>query len=101
VKKIKTIAIIGRRWFDRVNGNTYFVEVTMPSYGCYTLDLYCDRDNADHEYGEFPNRYTGHSQRKCISYAKRDGWRFDPSGTVICPQCAKAQNNANDHFPNN
>ena len=29
VKKGDSIAIIGRRWFDRVNGNTYFSSVAV------------------------------------------------------------------------
>ena len=29
MKKIKSITIIGRRWFDKINGNTYFSSVGL------------------------------------------------------------------------
>jgi hypothetical protein len=64
--------------------------------GCYTLDLYCDRDNPDgytiadipeHGFREFPHQFTGHTEGVCMRDAKRRGWRFQ-DGKAYCPRCA-------------
>lgn len=56
--------------------------------GCYTLDLYCDRDSLRHKYGEFPHQYTGKTESSCRRQARLDGWRLNlRTGTDICPAC--------------
>jgi hypothetical protein len=67
----------------------------MPKIGCYTLDLYCDQEdldfesckNSEHEYGEFPHSFWGHTESECIKQAKRQGWRFHTNGLTSCPKC--------------
>jgi hypothetical protein len=64
--------------------------------GCYSLDLYCDRDNPDgytiadipeHGFREFPHQFTGHTEGVCMRDARRRGWRF-ADGKSYCPKCA-------------
>lgn len=71
----------------------------MAVIGCYTVDLYCDRDGTS--YGESCRyrradytggaqaQYTGHTERDCLTDARSDGWKFYQSATIaICPACS-------------
>jgi len=72
----------------------------MAVIGCYTMDLYCDRDGdpygsacrhrrADYT-GGAQAQYTGDTEAWCIRHARADGWKFNRSRTAaICPECAK------------
>ena len=58
--------------------------------GCYVLDLYCDLENPDHKYDEFPHQYTAETGGKCRKDARREGWKLNLwEGTAICPKCNK------------
>lgn len=68
----------------------------------YLLDLYCDNPDSDvhrhgyydiaSDYTQFPFSYTADG-KGCYSevrrLAKKDGWKFNRDGTVLCPKCAK------------
>lgn len=65
----------------------------MSDIGCYSLDLYCDVFNEDHQPGEFPHIYTNNQancKALCYKAARADGWiinsKFD---RAFCPKCAK------------
>ena len=55
--------------------------------GCYSLDLYCDNEDAHiHEHYSF--EATGRSRAQCLRAAKRAGWAVDSrKRTVRCPKC--------------
>jgi|OpeIllAssembly_1097287.scaffolds.fasta_scaffold00112_9 hypothetical protein len=57
--------------------------------GCYTLDLYCDAENPDHQYGEFPHQFFHERGSVCRSRARRAGWILSrrPGGD-LCPKCS-------------
>ena len=71
----------------------------MAVIGCYSMDLYCDRDGdiygtacrkRKNDYSGGPHaQYTGHTERDCLTDARQDGWKFYQSATIaICPDCA-------------
>ena len=57
--------------------------------GCYSLDLYCDNEDAHKgEYPTFSFESTGRSRAQCLRAAKRAGWAVDiRKRTVRCPKC--------------
>lgn len=56
--------------------------------GCYTLDMYCDKENPEHKYGEFPHQFSGEEYgATCRKYARQAGWTFHKDGTHSCPKC--------------
>jgi len=64
--------------------------------GCYTLDLYCDAENPDHQYGEFPHQFFHERGSVCRSRAS-PGWldsqppaRWGPLPEVQRKEAAKA-----------
>ena len=57
--------------------------------GCYTLNCYCDHENPDHRWNEFPHQYTGQTEGQCKKQARSQGWRFHSDGTATCPKCMK------------
>ena len=58
--------------------------------GCYSLHLYCSRDNPEHGFGEFPHQFTGETGKECRAKARICGWRLDmKSNTAVCPKCAR------------
>lgn len=67
--------------------------------GCYTLDLYCDKENDAHEFNEFPHQFTGRTKSSCIRQAIKNGWsvRLDKA---VCPKCKRRRKNENHHLPN-
>jgi len=66
--------------------------------GAYTLDLYCDNEDAPvqkfgeplnpraHLYNEFPHNYVGQTLRECVKTARRDGWLIGKE-RQLCPKC--------------
>jgi hypothetical protein len=66
----------------------------MSQVGCYTLDLYCDNENAEncgdgiHGYKEFPITFTHEKGSVCRSMARKDGWILGKDGSAICPKCS-------------
>lgn len=57
--------------------------------GCYTLDCYCDCDNPEHKYNEFPHQFTGATYGTSVRAARAAGWRFLRDGQAKCPKCKK------------
>lgn len=57
--------------------------------GCYTLDLYCDKDNKNHSYNEFPHTYIAEKGSDCRRAARKDGWILTRDNEAICPKCSK------------
>ena len=55
----------------------------------YTLDLYCDHENDDHEYGEFPHTFFNESRTWCWKEARKTGWILHRDWTATCPKCSK------------
>ena len=55
--------------------------------GCYSIDLYCDKENDAHEFREFPHTYTGWSRAGCRRQAMKDGLTFGRDESVVCPKC--------------
>jgi hypothetical protein len=68
-----------------------FRELTSPNScpGTYTLDCYCDHENDQHSFREFPHQYQGQTEGECKREARQDGWRFHHGGTATCPKCMK------------
>jgi len=60
----------------------------MSEYGCYTLDLYCDAENSNHAFDEFPHQFIDQKGSSCRRMARRRGWVFKRDGTTICPRCS-------------
>jgi hypothetical protein len=58
-----------------------------PCPGGYSLDCYCDHDNDEHKFNEFPHNFYGSNERECRRQAKAAGWRFHHGGTATCPKC--------------
>lgn len=72
--------------------------------GCYSLDLYCDKDQTgsfshnpktgEHEdkYGhvldEFPHNYTAELGSTCRARARADGWLLTRQDKAHCPKCS-------------
>lgn len=54
----------------------------------YSLDLYCDRENPDHAWNEFPHDFSSESKRVCFKAALAAGWIIKRDGTAICPKCS-------------
>ena len=61
--------------------------------GGYTLDLYCDEKNCEHEYDPHwnPRQYTGERGSSCRAQARRDGWLLNRlhQGSARCPNCGR------------
>lgn len=55
----------------------------------YAMDLYCDIDNPQHLYNEFPHSFTGETNAECKKQARKRGWKFKKDGTVVCPKCVR------------
>jgi len=55
--------------------------------GGYTLDLYCDQENENHEYNEFPQKYYHEQGSVCRARARKAGWVLHKDGTATCPKC--------------
>ncbi len=72
VKKGDNITIIGRRWFDRINGNTYFSAVGLVNGGQVV--------NIDYEYG-YGNHYEDRIFQELIKagYCK-DAKKYEMGG---------------------
>lgn len=63
----------------------------MSIVGGYVLDLYCDYQNPDHVYLEFPWQYVTEFGWTCRAEARRDGWQLDlRKGLARCPKCVRA-----------
>jgi hypothetical protein len=60
--------------------------------GGYTLDLYCDVENEQHSYREFPHQFYAQTKQECYREARRCGWTInDKTGFCYCPKCKKAK----------
>lgn len=57
--------------------------------GCYTLDLYCDKENPKHKWHEFPHQYTAELGSVARTKARNAGWKLLRNGKAICPKCNK------------
>lgn len=62
--------------------------------GCYSLDLYCDKQekwpDGVHGYNEFPHQFTAETGGDCRSQARKAGWLVGGKSTsyAICPKCS-------------
>ena len=56
--------------------------------GIYDLDLYCDRQNRQHGFEEFPHVYTDEYGARARKAARKDGWVWHRDGTLSCPMCS-------------
>lgn len=56
--------------------------------GAYTLELYCDNRETEHDWAKFPYEYVGERGTDCRRRARRDGWLFKRNGKVFCPKCS-------------
>ena len=63
--------------------------------GCYSLHLYCDTINENHEFEEFPHEYAFEHGSQCRSIARLKGWVLHRDGYATCPKCSKSK-----HTPN-
>lgn len=61
-----------------------------PLAGCYDLHLYCDHENPDHGWDEFPHAYTDEFGSACRAEARRDGWVIHRDNTATCPKCSRS-----------
>lgn len=53
----------------------------------YDLHMYCDHENDEHSYKEFPQQFFGRNKREANSDAREAGWRRHTDGTATCPKC--------------
>lgn len=64
----------------------------LPVVGGYTLDVYCDHENDDHEHSAFwPGRvdtFYGETKGECMRAARRRGWTIRRDHTATCPICS-------------
>lgn len=67
--------------------------------GCYSLDLYCDKQSDAHAYGEFPHQYTSERGSEARATARRAGWIVRRDGSSICPKCSGKSLNASQQDP--
>lgn len=58
-----------------------------PCPSAYSLDCYCDHENDEHTFGEFPHGFVGQNERECRRDARAAGWRFHTDGTATCRKC--------------
>jgi hypothetical protein len=72
----------------------------MPAYNSHSITLYCDNHrvaptsypepiHGQHVFGEFPKEYLSTSEKKAMTTAIDDGWRFYKNGRTLCPRCVK------------
>jgi hypothetical protein len=58
----------------------------------YTLALYCDKENPEHEVGEFPHEFIDEFGSRCRAMARKAGWRLsrptDEERVDFCPKCS-------------
>jgi hypothetical protein len=55
----------------------------------YTLDLYCDHHNTEHEFGRITS-YYGNTFSDCARQARADGWKIHrETHTATCPKCVR------------
>jgi len=81
IKSIKTVDLTTLEWFDKVNGNTYFVSRIVVNYGMKDQAAFID---------QFQYGYGDQSEWTCISLLKKhyNGlpdviWRLKESGIII------------------
>jgi hypothetical protein len=67
--KIRSLTIIGRRWFDKINGNTYFSAVGLIN-GKKEAQI-------DFEYG-----YSDHYKHCIVRELINNGWKGIPPTTI-------------------
>jgi len=60
--------------------------------GCYSLHLYCDHENPEHQWDEFPHEYTHEQGSTCRKLARENGWVIHRDGTATCPKCSDRLN---------
>lgn len=65
----------------------YRQEDPTPCPEGYTLDCYCDHENDEHDYKEFPQAYFTRNEREAKQAAKKRGWKFHKDGTATCGKC--------------
>lgn len=59
--------------------------------GGYVFHAYCDHENPEHEFDEFPHEPGNvQSRAQAIKSLKSYGWRFHKDGTATCPKCVAA-----------
>ena len=58
--------------------------------GAYCLNLYCDHENDQHGFREFPHEFTSETGGECRREARARGWKIHRDGTATCPKCTKA-----------
>ena len=68
----------------------------MGLVGCYSLDLYCDKNKSAAHQFTMPRQYAGRTEAECIRRARRDGWSINKrievpnsatQGRTICGTC--------------
>ena len=70
--------------------DTIFRKLEDPTYcpSGYSLDLYCDHENPDHDFHEFPHGYLGETGPECRRQAKTARWTLHRDNTATCPKCS-------------
>ncbi len=63
----------------------------------YTLDLYCDAENEDHSWQEFPHEYLDPEKGSaCRRMARKAGWIINEGNNyALCPKCNKKTKTTN------
>jgi hypothetical protein len=55
----------------------------------YLLDLYCDAENEEHEFNEFPHQFFHEFGATCRANARKSGWHLSKDGEHdLCPKCS-------------
>ena len=72
------------------NSKPYKLDDPQPYVSGYTLCLYCDHDNPDHKFREFPHEFNSEWKTEAFRTARRRGWMIRIDGSSTCPKCCKA-----------
>jgi hypothetical protein len=57
--------------------------------GGYSLHLYCDHINEQHDVLEFPHEFGGETFTESARYARKRGWVIHrKTRTATCPKCS-------------
>lgn len=57
----------------------------------YSVHLYCDHENEEHRFQEFPHEITEYETlRASLAAARKSGWKIDlKERTATCPKCVR------------
>jgi hypothetical protein len=68
----------------------------MDVIGAYDLYLYCDKENDNHTFNEFPHIFNEESYELSVSLARKRGWIVNrDKDYAVCPKCSGKNKGSN------